>query len=168
MPMNVKKIIKAVLVGFVLVSIGFAIGREVTLRRLAEGGGGDGAAGTAGMVGDGVVVYYMHPAARCATCNTIEKVARQAVEEGFAQDIRADRLRWRAMSIEDNEPLAKRYNVASSTVVVVRLHDGREVGHQCLDEAWELVDKPTELAACVSRAVRAALTGATTGATTNP
>lgn len=163
--MNVRKIIRAVLVGFVLVSIGFAIGREVTLRRLAAGDGGDGAAG---MVGDGVVVYYMHPAMRCVTCNTIEKVARQAVEEGFAQDIRAGRLRWRAMSIEDNEPLAKRYNVASSTVVVVRLHDGREVGHQCLDEAWELVDKPTELAACVSRAVRAALTGATTGATTNP
>ena len=166
--MNVRKIIAGVLAGFVLLSIGFAIGREVTLWRMAAGGGVDGATAVGTVGADGVVVYYLHPATRCATCNTIEKVARRAVLEGFGPDIRAGRLAWRAMSIEDNEPLAKRYNVASSTVVVVRLHDGREIGHQCLDEVWELVDKPAELAACVSRAVRAALTGATTNATTNP
>jgi hypothetical protein len=158
--MSVKKIITAALLGFVLVSIGFAIGKEVTLRRLAGRDAGDGSAAAVG--GDTVVVYYLHPAMRCVTCNTIEKVARQAVQGGFAQELRSGRLQWRAMSIEDDEPLAKRYNVASSTVVVVRLHDGKETAHHRLDEVWDLVDKPADLAACVTRAVRAALTGATT------
>jgi hypothetical protein len=159
---NFRKIITAILLGFVFVSIGFALGRQVGLRRLAgHGGFADGPA-TAPARGDKVVVYYMHPAMRCVTCNTIEKLARQAVQEGFAQDIRSGKLEWRTMGIEDDETLAKRYGVASSTVVVVRFSDGKELGHQRLDEVWELVDKPAELVAFVTRSVRAALAGATT------
>ena len=154
--MKAKKTVTRLLLGFVLLSIGFALGKEVTLRRLRRTID-QGAAASA--PGDQVIVYYMYPAIRCVTCNAIEKAAHKVVHDDFAEDLQAGRLKWQVVNIAEDEVLAKRYNVASSTVVVVQRRDGREVGFARLDEVWPLAEKPDELSACVREAVRSALVG---------
>ena len=156
--MKATKAVTRLLLGFVLVSIGFALGKEVTLRRLRRTTG-QAAAASAPAPGDQVIVYYMYPAIRCVTCNAIEKAAHKAVHDDFAEDLQAGRLKWQVVNIAEDEALAKRYNVASSTVVVVQRRDGREVRFERLDKVWPLAEKPDELADYVRQAVRSALVG---------
>ena len=149
-----KAIVSRLLLVFVLISIGYAIGKEVTVHKLA-GRGGLGSATTAPVSGDKVIVYYMHATLRCVTCNAIEKAAHQAVQQDFAEQLKAGRVEWMAVNIDEDEALAKRYNVASSTVVLVHLRDGKEVGHEQLDGVWELSDKREELRSYIAGKIQA-------------
>ncbi len=144
--MKVRSLLRSVLLCFVLISIGYALGKETTLRRMPSA-----------EPDDGVVVYYMYPAIRCIECNQIESVAHKVVHDEFAEALNAGRLHWKEVNISENEALAKRYNVATSVVVVVRRRDGADAGFQRLDEVWELAGKPAELAARIRSAIQAAL-----------
>ena len=152
--MKVKKVTSGLLLCFALISIGFALGKEVTLRRVQSVVSEDGATS-----GDQVLVYYMYPAIRCVTCNKIEKAAHGIVHEDYAEAVKGGRLKWREVNISENDELAGRYKVASSTVVVVRLKDGREVGFERLDKVWPLAEKPAELTAYIRNAIGSALEG---------
>ena len=153
---KVKKATTGLLLCFVLVSIGFALGKEATLRRTRPERAGTGAA-TAPAAGSEVVVYYMYPSIRCVTCNKIEAAAHKVVHEGFAEALREGRLRWEVVNISENDGLAARYEVATSTVVVARRRDGRDEGFDRLDGVWPRADKPEELSAYIRSAVAAAL-----------
>lgn len=152
--MKAQRILRSVLLSFVLISIGYALGKEVTIRRMQAVQSDNTAAAAAGHE---VVVYYMYPSIRCVTCNQIEAAARKVVHEDFAGALKAGRLRWQEVNITENEALARRYNVASSVVVVVRRRDGADADFKRLDEVWTLAERPAELAACIHRAVEAAL-----------
>ena len=151
--MKVRKALAGVLAAFALVSIGFAIGKEATLRRLQ-------AARPQDAPSDGVVLYYMHPTFRCVTCNQMEKMVQDLVQTEFAAPLAEGRLRWREINYEDDEALARRYNVATSSLVVVRFRGGEEADHQTLEEIWPLLEKPDELKALVRGAIRSRLEGA--------
>jgi len=154
-----KKALARLLLAFVLVSIGYAVGKEVTLRRLA--GRRDGPAGAAApqaaLPADGVVLYYMHPSIRCVTCVRLERTARDLVERAFADALALGRLVWREVNFEEDETLARRYNVSTSSLVVVRRAGGREVAHRTLEEVWPLADDPDAVRAVIRDAVRRAL-----------
>jgi hypothetical protein len=155
--MKVRKALAGVLAAFALVSIGFAIGKEVTLRRLQAEGPGEapGASGPA----DRVVLYYMHPTFRCVTCNQMEKMVQDLVQTEFAAPLDEGRLQWREVNYEEDETLARRYNVATSSLVVVRFRGGEEADHEALDRIWPLLDRPDELKALVRQAIRSRLEG---------
>ena len=156
--MRVKKVASGLLLCFALISVGFALGKEVTLRRVRPMAPA-GCASSKPASGNQVVVYYMYPAIRCVTCNKIEEAARRVVHDDHADAVEAGRLEWREVNVSENNELAKRYNVASSTVVVVRFKDGREVGFERLDKVWPLADTPAELTSYIRKAIRSALEG---------
>jgi len=153
-----RKAITIVLLCFVLISIGFALGKEVTLRRMRAGQAGPSPS-TAPAGGSEVVVYYMYPTVRCITCNRIEAAAHKVVHEDFADALRAGRLKWQVVNIHEDEALAERYDVAASTVVVARRRGGRDEGFERLDKVWPLADKPEQLSAYIRQAVGVALEG---------
>ncbi|MFO8011803.1 MAG: nitrophenyl compound nitroreductase subunit ArsF family protein [Phycisphaerae bacterium] len=152
-----KAWLRAALLAFVLISIGYALGKEMTLRRLqaARPQEGPGPAGA----GNRVVLYYMHPTLRCVTCNEMEKTILDLVRTEFAEPLAEGRLRWKEVNFEENEALARRYNVATSSLVVVRFREGRETDHQTLEEIWTLKDEPGDLRAFVREAIRSRLNG---------
>ncbi|MHC4564053.1 MAG: nitrophenyl compound nitroreductase subunit ArsF family protein [Planctomycetota bacterium] len=163
---SAKVVISRVLIGFVLISIGFAIGRE-TARR--GGGSPEGgvpiAAAATQPVGrcetgdDKVVVYYMHTTFRCLTCNRIESYTDSLIKSDFAAQLGDGRLEWKAVNFQENEAMAKRYGVGASCVVVVKRRDGREVGFKRLDEVWAKAGDPGEFTRYVSDAIRESLEG---------
>ena len=82
------------------------------------------------------VVYYFHGAQRCMTCNKIEELARSAVEEGFAEELDAGRLRFESVNVDDaaNEHFIRDFQLTARTVVVARGKD-----YKRLDKTWQLV-----------------------------
>jgi hypothetical protein len=145
-----KKHIARALLGFVLVSIGFALGRASAAR------GGAAAAETFGPAAQ-VVVYYLHGNVRCATCNKIEAMAKEVVESAFGALLRDGRVEWRVLNYQEREDLAKRYDVSASSVVVVKVRSGAERDFRRLDEVWQLLDEPLKFRACITAAVKSRL-----------
>jgi hypothetical protein len=149
-------VLKNVLLAFVLVSIGFALGREWGRRGAGAPTGPDEVRPAAG---GKVVVYYCHATSRCATCNRIEAMARSLVETAFAGDLAAGRIEWRDVDFERDEALARRYGVASSCVVVARIEGGVEKDFQRLDDVWIHYADPPAFDDYVGAAIRGALAG---------
>ncbi len=154
--MTTRKAVTHLLLGFVLISVGFAIGKETALngaRKTATAS--EVAAVTQPTGSDKVIVYYMHQTFRCVTCNQIEAMTADLIRTSFSKQLAEGRLEWKRVNFQENEELARRYDVASSSVVVVRLRGGKEVAHQTLDKVWTLVGKRDEFAAYVGNAIRA-------------
>jgi len=150
--MTMKKLrtyAKNVLLAFVLVSIGFALGKEVTARRQSP-------ADTTGPVsgGDKVVPYYLHTTFRCVTCNEIERLTKALLDTEFAADLASGRIEWREANFQHDESLAKRYEVVSSCVVVVQVRGGKEAAYQRLDDVWTRYQNPSDFNQYVGSAIK--------------
>lgn len=134
------------LAGFVLVSLGFALGRDVTQRRLRSP---PATATSVAAPGGCVRAYYLHGTIRCVTCNQIERTAKQLLDTEFAKELAGGRITWREVNFEQEPALAKRYNVAASTLVLVKEVTGKEVAFRRLDDVWTLAEKPAALQAYI-------------------
>ena len=150
--MRARKIIGQLLLAFVLVSVGFAIGQEVQRHRLAAQSQPAGPNVAAGR--DKVIVYYLHPSFRCLTCNMVESMGEQLVRTEFAQAVAADRLEWKAVDYQRNDQLARHYDVAGSMIVVARFRGGQEVAARRLDRVMELANNRQEFLTYVRGAIR--------------
>jgi hypothetical protein len=167
--MRARKILGRLLTAFVLVSIGFALGKETTRRsRGPSPAPPEPAAGTqpaarpaegAPPGPDKVIVYYMHATLRCFTCNRMESLAESLVKTDFAEALAQGRLEWRTADFQEQHALAGRYGVGTSTVVVVKVRGGREVGFKRLDEVWTKVNDANEFVRYVGGAIREMLGG---------
>ena len=151
--MKAKKIIGRLLLAFVLVSLGFAAGKEVEKnRRQAEARPAPTTAGE-----DKVIVYYMHATFRCVTCNLVESMGEELVRTEFADLVKSGRVEWKPVNYQENDDLASRYNVGGNMIVVVRFAGGKDVEHRRLDRVMELAGRRDEFLDYVRSAIRACL-----------
>jgi hypothetical protein len=155
--MKAKRIIGQLLIAFVLVTIGFALGKESA--RTPPAGQGAATPVPPAASGEQIIVYYMHQTFRCVTCNKIEAMTEDLVKTEFAGAMQSGRLQFRRADFQEDEALARRYNVASSSVVVVKERDGKDVAFKRLDDVWTQVDKPAEFRAYVGGVLREYLGG---------
>ena len=87
------------------------------------------------------IVYYFHGNSRCRTCLTIEKYTRQAVNNGFADELEKGEMELRAVNVDlkENRHFIQDYQLFSRSVVLSRQQDGKETAWKRLDRVWELV-----------------------------
>ncbi len=104
-----------------------------------------------------VVAMYFHGNIRCATCRKVEAYAKEAVEEGFAQQVRDGEVEFRPVNVEqpENRHYIQDYQLTNRSVVVVE-----EVGENVarwvrLDDVWSLVGNHEMYLVYVQDAVRA-------------
>jgi len=76
------------------------------------------------------------------------------LEKECAADVAAGRITWTEVDFDEQPDLAKKYNVSASTLVLVRMRDGKEVAFRRLDDTWPLADKPAELKAYILKNVQ--------------
>lgn len=157
--MTAKAIISRVLTAFVLISIGYAAGKEMALRTTAQNGGDTQQTVAAASSEDKVIVYYMHATFRCFTCNSIEAMAKEVVENDFAEALAEGRVEWRAVNFNENVALARRYDVGAATVVLVKIQDGQEAEFKRLDEVWTHVSNPAAFKQYIDENIQAYLDG---------
>jgi hypothetical protein len=148
---KLKKIIRNLLLIFVFVSIGFAMGKYSVSRN--ESIAPEGAAQK-----DAVHVYYMHATFRCVTCNTIEKMTKDLLASKFAEELRQKKIIFSEVNFQEDEKLAKRFDVISSCVVVAKEENGKISSFKRLDKVWTLMKKPEEFNAYLSNAIESFMT----------
>mgnify|MGYP001358312292 CR=1 FL=1 len=156
--MSARQVMARVLLAFVIFSVGYAVGKEVALRRMAAATGHpDPNAGPAPAEAGKLVALYLHATFRCVTCNRIEALAKAVVEKEFAPEVAAGRLEWRVANFQAEPELARRYEIGTSSLVLSRLAGGREIAFKRLDEVWNRVGDEASFNQYVAGEIRALL-----------
>jgi len=126
---RLKGILTKVLLCFALISIGFALGKhsvkfdkQANILPKAKG--------------RQVAVYYLHSTFRCKTCNTIEKMTRQVLNGSYRNELAEGKVLWIVEDFQEQEALAKKFEVVASCVVVAEMKDGVVLDYRRLDDVW--------------------------------
>jgi hypothetical protein len=148
---QLKKILSNGLLAFVLISIGFAMGKNSVKPQVVA------PELPAVSSGQQVAVYYLHSTFRCATCNTIESMTRELLEQSYRQQLADGEIVWIEADFQENEALARQFEVAASCVVVAYMRDGEVTDYQRLDEVWTFMKVPEAFNLYVGDAIDAYL-----------
>ncbi len=90
---------------------------------------------------DGIHVYYFHRTLRCQTCLTIEALARQAVQDNFADALADGRMFWQAINIEveGNQHFERDFSLQTQSLILAEYSTNACVRWKLLPEVWNLV-----------------------------
>jgi hypothetical protein len=156
-----KTLVNIVLLGFIAVSVVVLAAKQ--FRRDASTA--PAAAEAAVPKGDTVIAYYFHGKTRCPTCQSIEAYAHEAVDGGFADQLKAGTLQWQVVNFDEpaNEHFQKDYELAAPSVVLVRFQGGKQADWRNLPEVWELVGDKKAFVEFVTKSVREFLAGPAKG-----
>jgi hypothetical protein len=88
-----------------------------------------------------LIAYYFHGTRRCVTCRKLEAYTQEAIETGFAEELKAGTLAWRPVNTDEaeNEHYRNEYQLYTKSVVLSERKDGQEVNWKNLNKIWELV-----------------------------
>lgn len=134
--MTGRGVIRLVLLGFVVVALGFFVARETGNKETDATDAVQAAAD-----GRQVTVYYFHRTARCATCLKIEEQSQNSVAANFAEQLKRGDLVFKSVNVETegNEHFVDDYQLVSQALVVVDYRDGVQEKWKNLDQVWNLV-----------------------------
>jgi hypothetical protein len=152
-----KTWVSRILLAFVFVTIGFALGRQTAPQSPPPAQAAGGSSSRPAATEDKVVVYSVHMTFRCWECNQIEWLTKELLEKEFAEELTSGKIEYRSVDYMQDDEFARRYNIASSTVVVTRLQDGKEVEFERLDEVWTKSRNRDEFMAYVKGAIQSQL-----------
>ena len=128
-----RKILTVLLMALILFSIAAMVVRELNSRHEDT---------TAVSVpADAVVVYYFHGTQRCMTCNRIEELTKQAVQENFADQLADGKIVFRSVNVDDpaKEHYIRDFQLSTRTVVMQK---GDR--YEKFDQIWNLVREPEQ------------------------
>jgi len=108
-----------------------------------------------------IIVYYFHGNMRCRTCRTIETLTREAVEDGFSDDLKKGMMELSVINLDksENSHFVKDYQLLSRSVVVSNLKNGKENNWKRLDRVWELVKNDTSFISYVQKEIHSVMKG---------
>ncbi len=85
--------------------------------------------------------YYFHVTSRCVTCLKIEQYAQEAIEEAYSAEVKDGRVRWQAVNYDEpaNAHFVNKYDLVSSSLVLVSNPDDSSAAWRNLERTWDLV-----------------------------
>ena len=142
--MKPRTIVTAVLLAFVAASVVYLIVRETGGEPAQPPPGAnerEKSGDQASTPKNKVVAYYFHGTMRCVTCRTIEAYTKEALDAGFPDAVKDGRLEWHVVNVEDpgNDHYVSDFLLATRSVVLERLVDGKCKEWKNLQRVWELV-----------------------------
>lgn len=157
--MKAKTVFSVLLLGFVAVSLVFAIRKigpqssssaQQTVATNDEGVAATPIGLDAKLAESHFSAVYFHAPNRCQTCRKIEKFAHEAL----APEIEASKLAWQTadFTASDNASLVDQFKVYTSTVVLVEVQDGDIVRWKKLDGVWDHTSQQADFTAYVNQA----------------
>ncbi len=108
-----------------------------------------------------LVVYYLHGTFRCPSCNKIEHLTKEAVEQGFADQIKKGRVELKVLNIEEsgNVHFVQDYKLYTKSVILSDLRDGKEAKWKNLDQVWMLLGNEGKFIEYIQKEVKTYLEG---------
>lgn len=84
---------------------------------------------------------YFHGSVRCPTCQKIEALSSEAIQQNYASELKSGALIWRAVNIEepDNRHFIKDYQLYTRSLIIVEVKDGKEIRWKNLEKIWNYV-----------------------------
>jgi hypothetical protein len=147
-----KRIVSQLLLIFLCLSVGFAVGKEVAFRQIVP----PEPAAPAGRV---VKAYFFH-GPPCITCLSAKASAEKVIDNNFAKAVADGELVYESINYTDlaNVALAAKFHVASNMIVLAVMDDGKVVHSISLDRVMKLASSDVnELEAYLRDAIARAL-----------
>jgi hypothetical protein len=88
-----------------------------------------------------IVAYYFHGNFRCATCKKLEAYSKEAITQGFEDELADGRLVWRVVNTDEaeNKHFVKDFELVTKSLVLVEYRDGEVVRFENLKLVWQLL-----------------------------
>lgn len=155
--MNLKGLLKAVLLLFVAVSLVVLLAGQFNKPEGLPPPAQNKAL-TANS-GSTVVVYYFHTTYRCPSCTQMEALAQSTVQRAFRRELDDGRLLWLPVNLEEggNSRYIREYQLFTRSLVLVRIRNGRQVEWKNLINAWVVLNDEATFRSYVQNEVRAYL-----------
>lgn len=96
-----------------------------------------------------VEVLYFHATGRCATCLAVENQTKAVLEQNFKNEFKAGTLVFKALNKEEeqNQKLVEKYEIAFSSLIIVRKEGAKESKIDFTDKAFQYArTNPTKYA----------------------
>jgi hypothetical protein len=108
-----------------------------------------------------VVAYYFHTNTRCSTCIKIEQFSKEAIEQGFPNELKNGTLEMRIVNYEQpqNRHFMTEYKLVSKSLVLVNLVNGKQTKWTNLKMVWQLTGRKDAFLNYVRKEVRGYLAG---------
>ena len=103
-----------------------------------------------------VIAYYFHTNTRCSTCMKIEQYSREAIEQGFADELKNGTLEMKIVNYEnpENRHFMQDYKLVSKSLVLVNLVNGKQTEWTNLRLVWQLTGRKDAFLNYVRKEVR--------------
>jgi hypothetical protein len=88
-----------------------------------------------------IIAYYFHGTRRCASCMKIEAYSQEAVQAGFAEDLKSGKMEWHVINTDEspNAHYEKDYQLYTKSLILSRVENGKEIKWKNLEKVWELL-----------------------------
>ena len=108
-----------------------------------------------------IIVFYFHGNVRCRTCNLIEKLTKEAVKEGFGDEIKKGLIEVKVVNVQnpENNRYISNYQLYTKTVIVSDTIGGNEQRWKNLQRIWELTYNDKTFKEYIQKEVREYLKG---------
>lgn len=151
---KLKKLVTNLLIAFVLITIGFSLGKHSVLNRLtAEAAAVSASNSSLQEVKKAVKIFYMHSTFRCITCSGAEKLALNLLDKEFADAKHSQKLLWEDVNFQENAVLAKKFDVIATCMVIATIENDQIKDFVRLDDILTLSEEPEKFNAYVRNAV---------------
>ena len=108
-----------------------------------------------------VVAYYFHGHRRCGSCKRLEAYSQEAIDSGFAEELKAGKLEWLVINTDkpENKHFIKDYQLYTKSLVISDTENGKETRWKNLDKIWQLLRNKEGFFQYVQTETRAFLEG---------
>ena len=95
---------------------------------------------------DGIEVLYFHGKQRCKSCVSIELHTKEMLDTYFSQEMKDGRIVFKAIdiSLKENESIADKYEIAFSSLLLVKHQNGEETVKNLTDFGFSYAYKNPE------------------------
>jgi hypothetical protein len=89
--------------------------------------------------GTKIEILYFHATNRCPTCLAVENNAKKTIEENFKTEVTNGTIKFVSLNIDDkaNKPLVDKYEVAFSTLLIIKKTGGKETKTDFTDTGFQ-------------------------------
>ncbi|HEX2959982.1 MAG TPA: nitrophenyl compound nitroreductase subunit ArsF family protein [Chitinispirillaceae bacterium] len=108
-----------------------------------------------------LVVYYFHTTFRCHSCTMIEQFTKEAVESGFAEELKKGLVEMKVINVEEkgNEHFAEEYKLYTKSVIISDVRNGKEASWKNLEKVWQLLGDQNKFKEYIQTEVKTSLKG---------
>jgi len=108
-----------------------------------------------------VIACYFHRTVRCDTCKKISAYIDEAVQAGFASQVKDGSVKMMMVDFQDakNKNAVEAYKITGPTLVIMDMHNGEVTAWKPAPKVWSLVGKKADFFKYVQAEIQVYLDG---------